>query len=213
MLVFVFFALLSLSVLVPVLAVSVLAPVSLSLSLLFLFVSLLSLRPSQLSLARSLSPFLRLSLFMSLLSLSLLSLSLLMLMAFVLVLKLLAVVLCLASAPAYQLSSGSTRIMSLCAGQQDVCRESESTAWSKCDADGKRDMQIFLRTLSGKTVVMCVEASESISDLMVEIERREGIPREVQRLVHAGRQLESHRTLADAEPAVNRQPRFRREDP
>ena len=58
-------------------------------------------------------------------------------------------------------------------------------------------MQIFLKTLSGKTIVMCVESSESISDLMVEIEKREGIPREEQRVLHAGRQLESQRTLAD----------------
>ena len=58
-------------------------------------------------------------------------------------------------------------------------------------------MQIFLRTLSGKTIVMRVDASESISGLMVAIETREHIPQEEQRLVYAGKQLDVQRTLAD----------------
>ena len=66
-----------------------------------------------------------------------------------------------------------------------------------CDGDGKRGMQIFLRTLRGKTIVMRVDASESISGLMVAIETREHIPQEEQRLVYAGKQLEVQRTLAD----------------
>uniref|UniRef100_A0ACD5XRC3 Uncharacterized protein n=1 Tax=Avena sativa TaxID=4498 RepID=A0ACD5XRC3_AVESA len=58
-------------------------------------------------------------------------------------------------------------------------------------------MQIFVKTLTGKTITLNVESSELISSIKAKIQDREGVPAEQQRLIYAGRQLEDDRTLAD----------------
>ena len=57
-------------------------------------------------------------------------------------------------------------------------------------------MQIFVRTCSGKTITLEVEAYESIENDRVKIQNMEGIPPDFQRLICAGRQLEDGKTLS-----------------
>ncbi|KAG5244685.1 ubiquitin-40S ribosomal protein [Salix suchowensis] len=59
-------------------------------------------------------------------------------------------------------------------------------------------MQIFVRTLSLKTITLDVESSETIEELKAKLYENDlGIRPENQRLIYGGKQLEDGKTLAD----------------
>jgi len=58
-------------------------------------------------------------------------------------------------------------------------------------------MELFVKTLTGKTVSIEIEEGESIEDVKAKIAEKEGIPVEQQRIIFGGQQLQDGKTVDD----------------
>ena len=87
------------------------------------------------------------------------------------------------------------------AGRQleDGCTLSDYNIWNESTLNlvlRQHDMQIFVKTLTGKTTTLAVEPSDSIEEVTARIQAKERIPPDLLRLIFAGKKLEDGHTLS-----------------
>ena len=58
-------------------------------------------------------------------------------------------------------------------------------------------MQIFVQTLSGKTISLEVNPSETVKNTKYKIQAKDGLPTHYQSLVYGGRELQDDKRLQD----------------
>ena len=59
------------------------------------------------------------------------------------------------------------------------------------------NFQIFVKTLTGKSVTLDVSSDDTVQSIKKQLQDKEGIPPDQQRLIFGGKQLEDAHTLAD----------------
>lgn len=79
----------------------------------------------------------------------------------------------------------------------NLLREATSKSEKKTTIDIEPSLQVFVKTLTGKTITLEISPQNSIEDVKTKIEQREGVPTEIQRLIFAEKHLENGRFVGD----------------
>jgi ubiquitin len=63
--------------------------------------------------------------------------------------------------------------------------------------DAPGSLQIFIKSISGKTMTVTVQPTDTIAHVKSIIQEKEGIGPDEQRLIYAGKNLDDTKTVAD----------------
>jgi hypothetical protein len=95
----------------------------------------------------------------------------------------------------YKLQYGNTIILSTL--HTGNLRPTTAVVNPLAQADAKKEVQIFVKTLNGKTIALMISPADTVDKLLAKVEQRTQIPSSEQRLLYGGKQLELGKLLAD----------------
>ncbi|CAF1073209.1 unnamed protein product [Adineta steineri] len=94
-----------------------------------------------------------------------------------------------------ELATDSIIIEYLRPTRMSIYTEQEKNRQKKLEAG--TSFQIFIKTLTGKSLIITVMKEDTVEDLKIKIQDREGVPPDRQRIIYGGKQLQDDLTLFD----------------